>query len=231
MLVLCWKNDISKKYHVDPGKIDVAHNGANAIYRPLDEMEKTAVRKEYTSGCEYFVYVGALLPRKNVDRLLLAFDVFKDAVPSNIKMVIVGASMFNTQAIKKVYTSMAYKNDVIFTGRLAPGKIEKVLGSALALTYVSYYEGFGIPIVEAMKADVPVITSTVTSMPEVAGDAAILVDPFSVDSIKNALIEMYSNNKLRQTLIEKGRIQCRQFNWDKSAQQLWNSIEKCLAER
>jgi glycosyltransferase involved in cell wall biosynthesis len=225
------KKDICQTYGIDPAKIDVAHNGANKVYKPLNEDEKTQARKEFANDCPYFIYIGALLPRKNVARLLAAFDAFKQSIKTDVKLLIIGAKMFNTQDIEKAWSHMKFKNDVIFTGRLSPGKIEKVLGGAIALTYVSYYEGFGIPLVEAMYADVPVISSNVTSMPEVTGEAALLVDPFSIDSIKDALIRVYSDEALRNSLIEKGRIQRQLFNWDKTAIQLWKSIEKCIEEK
>ncbi len=103
-----------------------------------------------------------------------------------------------------------------------------LLASALALTYVSYFEGFGIPIVESFYAGTPVITSNVTSMPEVAGDAALLIDPFSVQSITDAMLKISSDEIFRQTLIEKGKKRSENFTWQKSADRLWTSIEKIL---
>jgi glycosyltransferase involved in cell wall biosynthesis len=111
---------------------------------------------------------------------------------------------------------------------LSNEELNNVLGSALALTYVPYFEGFGIPILEAMNCDTPVITSNVTSMPEVASDAAILVDPFSVESIATGMNRIYNEPTLRQELIEKGRIRKLEFSWDKTAKLLWESIEKTL---
>lgn len=193
------------------------------------EDEKKMAKVKYANGCDYFIYIGALLPRKNIARMLKAFDAFKSTRESNIKLLIVGAKMFNTSDIEQTYKLMKHHNDVIFSGRLSPGEIEMALGAALALIYVSYFEGFGIPIVEAMNADVPVITSNVTSMPEVAGDAALLVNPFSVESITNAILQISNDEILRKVLIEKGRVRRQAFSWDKTAEEVWQSIEKCLA--
>jgi len=225
------KQDIATKYNIDLLKIDVAYNGANSIYRPLTQIEKNEAKKQFAGGSDYFIYIGALLPRKNVSRMLQAFDKFKSLQSTDIKMLIVGASMFNTRDIQETYQKMKFRDDVIFTGHLAAGKIELALGGALALVYVSYFEGFGIPIVEAMYADVPVITSNVTSMPEVAGKAALIVDPFSVDSIVNALQQIYADPILRESLIELGRLQRQKFSWDKTEEQLWKSIEKCISDQ
>jgi len=103
-----------------------------------------------------------------------------------------------------------------------------VVASAFALVFVPYFEGFGIPIVEAMYCDVPVLTSDVTSMPEVAGNAGLLVDPFSVDSIKEGMIKIYKDETLRNKLIDNGRKQREKFSWDKTADKLWNSMNKVL---
>jgi glycosyltransferase involved in cell wall biosynthesis len=218
------KEDITHTYKIDSCKIDVVYNGANSAFKPLTEVEKKSAKQIYADGCDYFIYIGALLPRKNIARMLQAFDAFKETTQSKVKMLIVGSKMFNTKDIEKTYRDMKYQSDVVFTGRLAPGEIEVALGGALALTYVSYFEGFGIPLVEAMYADIPVITSNATSLPEVAGDAALITDPFSVNSIKDAMITIYSDVDIRNKLIENGRIQRQKFNWDNTATQLWNSI-------
>ena len=136
--------------------------------------------------------------------------------------------MFMTGDVEKAYDSMQYKNEVIFTGRLGAKDLSEVMASALALVFVPYFEGFGIPIVEAMYCDVPVITSNVTSMPEIAGDAGLLVDPFSIDSIKEGMLKIYKDETLRNTLIANGRKQREKFSWDKTAEKLWNCIEKTI---
>lgn len=225
------KNDIIQTYKIAAEKIDVAYNGASPSYKPLSEEEILEVRKQFTDGEPYFIYLGALLPRKNVARLLQAFDLFKKQTNKSVKMLIVGAKMFKTSDIEQVYNNMEFRDDVIFTGRLPEGQVEKAMGAALALTYVSYFEGFGIPLVEAMYADVPVITSDKTSLPEVAGSAALIVDPFNTKSIANAMIQIASDESLRKNLIAEGRKQREKFNWDFTANALWNSIEKLLQEK
>ncbi len=224
------KKDISAFYNISPDKIDVAYNSANEIFKPLDENTKHIVKSKFTDNCDFFVYIGDLIPRKNVVRMLLAFDNFKKLSASNIKLVIVGKKAFLTSETEKTYSSSGFKQDIIFTGQITPICLKDILGSALSLLYVSYFEGFGIPIVEAMNSDVPVITSDITSMPEVAADAAFLVDPFSVESITNGMLLIYKDEMLRKTLVEKGRIRRQAFSWDKSAEQIWHSIERCVNE-
>jgi len=223
------KNDIAKSFSVDNNKIDVVYNGANSVYTPLAENEKKIIRENYSDGNEYFIFIGALHPRKNIARLLKAFDAFKLSKDSNVKLIIVGEKMFKSADIKKQYTVMKFKQDVIFTGRLSAEELSKVLASALALTFVPLFEGFGIPVVEAFYCDTPVLTSNVTSLPEVAGDAAIMVDPFSVNEIKNGMIKLAFDVDLRIQLIEKAQIQREKFTWDKTAEKLWRSIEKTMS--
>ncbi len=222
------KKDLYENYKLSPNKIDVVYNGVNEIYSPVEEKEKSITKNKYTSGNDFFVFIGALHPRKNVSRLLLAFDEFKKACKSDIKLVIVGDFMFKNNDLKNVYSKLFYKNDVVFTGRLSPDELRYVIGSALALTFVPYFEGFGIPIIEAMSCGTPVITSNVTSMPEVAGEAALLVNPFSTESIKNGMLKITKDNNFRDGLIKKGFVQQKKFSWDKTADKLWISIEKCF---
>ena len=119
---------------------------------------------------------------------------------------------------------------MIFVGRMTPDKLKNLYGAALALTFVPYFEGFGIPIIEAMNCETAVITSNLTSMPEVAQHAALLVDPFSIESISDAMIQLYENKELRFELIEKGKQRAQDFSWDKTADNFWKSIEKVINE-
>lgn len=222
------KNDIIKTYGIAENKIDVVYNGCNELFSVLPEEIKKQTKHIYSQDADYFLYVGSLHPRKNIKRLFQAFDKFKTTTKNETKLVIVGEKYYWTKEIKLAYISMKFKSDVIFTGRLSSEELKNVVGSALALTYVPYFEGFGIPILEAMNAGVPVITSNITSMPEVAADAALLVDPFSVDSISDAMLYLFKDEDMRNALIKKGNARKDNFNWDKTANALWNSIEKCF---
>ncbi len=222
------KNDIVEQYKIDPDKIDVVYNGVNEQYKAVNEDVKKEIKEKYTKGYDYFIYVGALIDRKNLDNLFKAFDQFKKSTDHNTKLLIVGSKMWNNKELKYTFEQMQFKDDVVFTGRLETEELCKAIGSALAMTYVSYFEGFGIPILEAFAAGVPVITSNVTSMPEVAGDAAILVDPFDVSNIAEAMRNIRENKSLREDLIQKGFERRKKFSWEQSANNLWKSIEKTI---
>jgi glycosyltransferase involved in cell wall biosynthesis len=222
------RQDIVQTYGVPAQKIDVVYNGANPAYQPLERNTKQEIIKKYSGGKPYFVFVGALHPRKNLINLFKAYDIFRKQHNQPVNLLIVGARMWWTKSIEHAYKSMIFKEDVIFTGRLSMDELTQVLGAALALTYVSYFEGFGIPIVEAFYANTPVITSNVTSMPEVAGDAAMLINPFSPNSIAEAMLSIAGDPNLRKSLIMKGQHRRKSFSWDLTAERLWQTIEKVL---
>jgi glycosyltransferase involved in cell wall biosynthesis len=218
------KKDISSLYHVDPQKIDVVYNGSVTEFSPLSEEEKTATRNEYSGGQEYFVYVGSLHPRKNIPRLLQAYEEFRKHSGKRVKLLLIGSKASWAPQNEEQVRKMKFGGDVHFTGRMGVKKLRYLLGSALALTYVPYFEGFGIPIVEAMSAGVPVICSNKSSMPEVAGDAALLIDPFFIGSITEAMLNMAGDEALREKLITKGHKQAEKFSWERTASLLWESI-------
>ena len=224
------KDDIVKQYKIDPSRIDVVYDGANEDYMPVSLKEQEAIRKRFTGGCPYFIFIGSLHPRKNLANLFLAFDIFRKSTGSDVKLLIVGAKKWWTSDIRKTFESMEYSSEVVFSGRLNADELGSVLGSALALTYVSYFEGFGIPIVEAFRTGTPVITSNVTSMPEVAGNAAVLVDPLSPQSIADAMIQLSQDPELRKKLVLAGDLRKNEYTWQKTADRLWESVENAVKQ-
>jgi len=224
------KKDIVNLYRIAPERIDVVYNGAHEIFRPLEETEKAHVRSKYTGGAPYFIFIGALHPRKNLSSLFRAFDLFRTHHHADCKLLMVGSRMWWTRSIRDTYESMEHRDDVIFTGRIPMEELHRVLASALALTYVSYFEGFGIPVVEAFACNTPVIASNLTSLPEVAGDAALLVDPFSIEQIAEAMDRVFTDESLRNRMIALGQEQGKKFSWDQTASSLWDTIGKVLQE-
>jgi glycosyltransferase involved in cell wall biosynthesis len=218
------RNDIATSYGINPEKIDVIYNGAHELYKPLSFDEKDLVKERYTRGTEYFVFVGSLHPRKNIDGLLKGFSHFKKVTASAFKLVIVGEKFFLNSELERVFEQMEFKGDVIFTGRKEPEELSQIVGAAWALVLVSHFEGFGIPLLEAMYCNVPSVASNVTSIPEVSGDTAIYVDPSDINSIAVGLSQMATNDHLREKLILNCAIQRQKFSWDTSAGKLWNSI-------
>lgn len=220
------KNDIAQSYKCNPDKIDVVYNGSHELYVPISEEQKQAVKERYSSGEEYFIFIGSLHPRKNVDGLLKSFDLFKRQTSSKLKLLIVGEKFFLNRDLERTFQQMTYKNDVIFTGRKEPDELAGILGAAWALAFVPHFEGFGIPLLEAMNCDVPSVASNVTSLPEVAGDTAVYCNPSDINSIAKALSLMAYDENIRNQLISNCRTQRQKFSWDKTAEKLWLSIEK-----
>ncbi len=222
------KNDIVSQYGIEASKIDVVFNGANSSFKAVSKAMQRKTKAQYSKDKDYFIFIGALSLRKNLVNLFKAFDIYKSSLGNDNKLLVVGEKMWWSGPIRDAYEQMHYKNDVIFTGRLEPDELQKVMGSALALTYVSYFEGFGIPIIEAFNSEIPVITANVTSMPEIAADAALLVDPYNANSIAEAMKEITNNPEKVAELIARGRQRKNDFSWDKTASNLWESILKTV---
>ena len=223
------KNDIAKKYKVDPNKIDVVYNGVSDRFKPLDKKEINETQKDLANGNPYFVFVGAIHPRKNIAKILEAFEDFKSTGNYNHKLLLVGKKKWWTSEMEETFQTMKYKGDVIFKDNMNAQQLAQAIGAADALLYVSTFEGFGIPILEAMKCGVPVITSDVSSMPEVAGNAALLCSPFKSDSISEQMKRLVHEPNLSNSLIEKGLLRAKGFSWDKTSELLWKSLEGCVS--
>jgi len=223
------KNDIQSQYGILSEKIDVVYNGANDKYKPIDKSEQNLFRQTYTYGCPFFIFVGILHQRKNIINQLTAFDLFrKKHRQYNHKFFIVGEKWKWNKETELFFQQLEFKNDVIFTGRLSAEQLGLAIGSAEALMYVSYFEGFGIPILEAFYAGTPVITSVTTSMPEVAGKGALYANPDKPDEIADAMNTLVSNQQITNNLIAEGNVRKDLFTWDKTADVMWKAIEKSL---
>lgn len=225
------KQDIMKCYGISGEKIDVVYNGVNDLYRPVTENQKQEIRTRFTGGAPYFIFVGMLHQRKNIANLLRAFEQFKKQKTTPVKLLIVGHRKWWTSEMESVFRSMEYADDVVFTGRQPIEELVQMVASAMAMTYVSYFEGFGVPIVEAMKCGVPVITASLTSMPEVSGDAALIVDPFNVNEIAGAMQQIESDAELRKTLGTKGIARSEAFSWEKTTEKIWNGLQRIATNR
>ena len=220
------KNDISQTYGIPGGKIDNVSCGIKFSMNGLNEAEKNLVRQKYASGHNYFLFVGSMHPRKNLPRMIKAFEEFKGRTKSELKLLISGVLLWNKSELLNAYEASPYKEDILFAGRLSDEELKKVLCAAQALIFVPLFEGFGLPIVEAFEAGVPVLTSGVTSLPEVGGDAVLYADPFSIESIAAGMEKLYYNRDgLSQHLVSRGNERKKQFTWEGTAVLLW----ECLA--
>lgn len=222
------KTDIVHRYKINPEKIDVVYNAASSVFSPLEEQAIAEVRKQYSNGAPYFLFVGALHPRKNLIRLVEAYLKYKQTHHSQTKLIIVGAPYWKYKALDNLISQLPNKEDIVFTGRVSDEELTRLTAAAHAVTYLPYFEGFGIPIVEAMACGVPVLTSDCTAMPEIGGDAVLYADPFDTIAIIHQLEKIDRDPELRATLKGKALQQSALFSWEKTAEGVWKSIKKCI---
>lgn len=218
------KQDVVKRLRIPAEKITVIYNGVHKAYQPLPYSATETIRQKYTDGQEFFLFTGALHPRKNIVNLLKAFVYFKRRQRSPIKLVIVGRMAWQFEEIEKARQLMPFKEDVVWTGYMGVAELAKLTASAYALVYPSLFEGFGIPILEAMTCGVPVIVSETSSMPEVAGKAGLLVNPNQPEDIAAKMMAIYKDEELRSHLIKNALAQKDKFNWGESAEKLWQVL-------
>lgn len=222
------KKDIAETYGILAEKIDVVYDGAHSNYRPHSDDEKESIRQRFTDGHPFVIFISTILKRKNLANLLLAFDKVKeDKSNEDLKLVVVGSRVWWQDELETAWNGMKHQSDVIFPGRVEPNDLSALLSAAEMLVYPSYFEGFGIPILEAMYAETAVIASRTTSMPEVGGDAVLYIDPSDIDDIAHAISRL-RDKTLRQEFIEKGRLQRQKFSWEITANLLWDSMMKTI---
>jgi glycosyltransferase involved in cell wall biosynthesis len=208
---------------IAPDKVTVAFNGANERFKPVELSSCQMLRDTFTEGQPYFLYVGAIHPRKNMIRLIRAFTQFKQDTTLPHKLVLLGRMAWMSDDVKKAMANSPAAADIIHVGYQAES-LPTFYSAATALVYVSLFEGFGIPILEAMCCDTAVITSNISSMPEVAGSAALLVDPYSESQISHAMQQIAQDPALRISLIDAGKKQRQMFSWDHAAGLVWNQL-------
>lgn len=218
------KIDLVKQYKIESEKIDVVYNGVKDIFRPLSFNEKIYAKEKYTEGKEYFLYAGAIQPRKNLLNLLKAFSIFKKRLQSNMKLVLAGRLAWKNKEFLKLIKTYKYRNDVVITGYLEEKELALLMGSAYALVYPSLFEGFGVPVIEAMKCNVPVLTSKNTSMEEIAKEAALYFNPEDHNDIGEKMMLIYKNETVSNKLITNAKNISAQYNWKNAAALLWKSI-------
>jgi glycosyltransferase involved in cell wall biosynthesis len=210
--------------------IPIIHNAASDVFQVLDANGIAAMRQKYAGGRPYFLFVSSIHPRKNLLRTIEAFDLFRQQYPEPIGLVVVGRRFWLNDAIDQAIDRLQNKGEIVFTGHLEQTELAKVTAAAHALVYASLYEGFGIPIIEAMQCGVPVITSNCSSMPEVSGGAALLVNPESTDDIVQAMVQLSTQPSLVDQLRERGLLRAREFSWEKSAIKYWDAIKNTVAK-
>lgn len=220
------RQDVINTCHLPGQKVFAIYNGCRDGFTPLNDEDKQLVRNQYAEGQPFFFYAGAIHPRKNVHRLIRAFDLFKTRTGSSAKLLLAGRFAWQTGEVRSAWEQVAHRDDIKFLGYVGEQELPRLTAAATASVYVSLSEGFGLPLVEAMACDTPVITSNISCLPEVAGDAALLVDPFSENAIAEGLVKISIDPALVQSLVEKGRVRRRDFSWDDAARQIYALLKQ-----
>jgi glycosyltransferase involved in cell wall biosynthesis len=226
------KADLVARYGTPPDKVTVAYPGRDETMSPvLDPAEIEAVKARHGIVGDYFLYVGTLQPRKNLARLVKAFAALKpDASPAPAErrtlLVLAGKRGWLYDDLFKLVSRLGLDGRVLFPGYVPDEDKAALMGGALAFVFPSLYEGFGLPVLEAQACGCPVITSTTSSLPEVAGDGALLVDPRDTRAIAMAMERVASDLALREGLIERGLAHVRQFSWTACARIVLGAVEQ-----
>ena len=226
------KADLVATYSIKPELISVAYNAPAAMFRPQGSHAQQAVRAKFSGGRPYFLFVGALQPRKNLGTLLRAFDLFKEAggaAVAEAQLLVVGRRAWQAGPIFAAYRTMRHAGAVQFTGRVVDDDLVGLYAAARAMVYVPYFEGFGLPVVEAQASGCPVLTSSVSALPEVAGPGgALFADPADATVMAAVLARLWADEGLRVRLAAQGRANQARFAWARSAEVLWAAVQAAV---
>lgn len=220
------RQDITRTCGISLEKISTVYNGCREGFSPLNEGEKQEVREKFSESKAYFFYAGAIHPRKNIPRLIRAFDLFKTKTSAPLKLLLAGRFAWQTGEVRSAYDNAVHRSDIHFLGYVSEEDLTRLTAAATALTYLSLSEGFGLPMLEAMYCDTPVLAANATCLPEIAGDAALLVDPLSEVAIAQGMEKLCSDKGFAQKLVQNGRVRRESFSWDRAAEQVYESLKK-----
>lgn len=229
----CTRNDLlNYDTSLNPDRVFVSHLAADPekFYHCKDSEKFEAVRKKYNIPENYFLSLCTLEPRKNLDRLVRCFNTFiKQQKINDLSLVLVGGKGWKFEKIfDEIEHSEGLRDRIIVTGWLPDSDLASIYSHAHSFYYISQYEGFGLPPLEAMQCGVATVTSNTSSLPEVVGDAAITVDPFSDDEVCNAMYQFYFHNELRKSYMQKGLEQAEKFSWEKTGSKYADIYRKII---
>jgi glycosyltransferase involved in cell wall biosynthesis len=221
-VVVCVSNDTltstAKVTGMETSRMRVVPHGVDALFKP---MAGDAARAELSDKLglseDYFLYVGKIMARKNIVRTIEAYAKFIAATGAKAQLVLAGKRLYDNSDVDETIARLGLGGRIIELGYVPDALLPALYAEAKAFVYATLWEGFGLPILEAMASGTPVITSNITSSPEIAGDAALLVDPYQVDEIAAAMIKLHTDESFRDSLIRAGFERCKIFTWDNTA--------------
>lgn len=226
------KKDLVEHFGIEAERVDVIYLAADpAFHRVTCSETLHDVRRRYQLPDRFILAVGNLEPRKNLLRLIQAFTALRSAKAVEHDLVILGKPTLKFQSILEAAQASPFFDSIRFTGYVVDEDMASIYSLADVLSFPSLHEGFGVPILEAMACEIPVVTSNVSAMPEVAGDAAVLVDPWDVDSIASGIQKALTNSRLRSDLVEKGRQRLKFFSPEAVAQRTCDAYSRVVCNR
>lgn len=221
------EKSISSLNVVQKEKVNIVRGTVSNVFYPLNEREKEEIKQNYTEGKNFFLYAGAIHPQKNLINLLKAFSVFKKRQKSDWKLVLAGNTVRGYKTFSQSLESYKHRADVVMVDA-KDEEIAQLTGSAYAFIYPPFGEGMGVQVLKAMNSHIPVITSENSAMQEIAGDAALYINPADYKNIADKMMLIYKDESLRNTLIEKGKLVAANYTWEKAADLFWQGILKAI---
>lgn len=222
------KQDVLETFKVAEDKIEVIYWAPGEIYTVASQERIAELRNKYKLEAPYFLSFGGGSPRKNVKRLVEAFSQFKKADRNEHQLVVIGMPERQREEMQKLCADLSIEKHLVWHGYFPEEDTPALLGAAQALVYVPLYEGFGVPVLEAMACGTAIIASNVTSLPEIAEDAAYYVDPYNTGDIAEALQAVSRNDRFCNQLIERGKKRVLDFSWEKTAHRVMNVYTEAL---
>jgi len=237
------KKDLGEIFGISTKKIEVIYHGIDSrFFRKCNTEEVDKVKKKYGITKDYLLFLGTLEPRKNILRIVEAYERLRDRLVElpqlslkdplkkeslknysvDYQLVLAGQPGTHFKSIQERIKKSKYKDDIILPGYIDADDLDQLFEGAKIFVFPTLYEGFGIPVIEAMANGIPVVTSNVSSLPEIAEGKAILVNPFNVAEISQAIFDLLTNNKLYNEISQKGREKAKEFNWEKTARETLN---------
>lgn len=223
------KKDLSEIFGVENEKIKVIYHGLDErFFRKSKSEEIDNIKTKFKIKSNYLLFLGTLESRKNIIRIIEAYERLREKINYQYQLVLAGAPGFNFKEIKQKIDKSKYKEDIILPGYIKADDLDPLFEKAKIFVFPTLYEGFGLPVLEAMANGVPVVTSNISSLPEIAEGNAILVDPLNVADITQALFDLLTKPELWQKISQCGKERAKKFNWDKSAQETLNLYQETI---
>jgi glycosyltransferase involved in cell wall biosynthesis len=237
------KKDLITLFNLPPEKIKVIYHGVDErFFKPSSKEGIEKVKKKYKIKGDYIFFLSPLTVRKNISRIVQAFEMVKDEIKKdpekfskiikrkNLQLVLAGKEGFGFSEIKKKIKASSYKKDIILTGYVEPEDLNHLFDGAKVFIFPSLYEGFGLPLIEAMARRIPIITSNLSSMPEIVGENnALFVNPYKTEEIANALVTLLSDKEVRKKITEKSLERAKQFQWEKTAKETLKTYQELVS--